>query len=179
MRRRAPAPRAQVPALVAAVLLIPLAAGADPSLIDLYEGLHGDAAPAPQTQAPPATAAARAVAVRVRGITGEDGSIRVFVYDDAAAWAAYDYTRAVGYARVATAAGSVEIEVAVAGSGPWAAFAFHDADDDGVFDTERRAPLEAYGHSGATNPYFPPGFETAARAAGPLLIDLTYPPRRR
>lgn len=162
-----------------AVMSATALAGED--LLDLFDGVEAAAEappPVPTTTDPRARALLEALAlvtVHVDGVRDDRGVVRVLLYDDADAYVAGDAARAVGYAEVPAAAGRLDISLRAAGSPPYAAFAFHDANADEILDGGAQ-PREGYGFSGGVD-WFQPPFARAARITVEGTVRLLYPER--
>lgn len=113
------------------------------------------------------------VTLRVEGVRNARGLVHVLLYDDAVAYRNGDVDRAVGYAVASALKGEVEMQLHAAGSGPYAAFAYHDEDGDESFGQLRGRPTEGFGFSGGVD-YFQPTFERAATVTGAGRVRLLY-----
>ena len=116
--------------------------------------------------------------LRIAGIANRRGKIIVLVFDDAGAFASYDYTAAAGYTEVSAARGAIETSIAVSGVGPYAIFLFHDANGDAELNLIGGRPVEGYGHSGSVDPYARPSFEHAAFDSRNVTVRVIYLPKR-
>lgn len=102
----------------------------------------------------------------------------MLVFNDAHAFATYDYTAVVGYVEVAAKMGSIETRVPVFGVGPYAIFLYHDANADAELNMKGGRPLEGYGYSGGIDPYAAPSFEHAAIVSRQATVRVVYLPNR-
>ncbi|MEQ9059676.1 MAG: DUF2141 domain-containing protein [Gammaproteobacteria bacterium] len=151
-------------------------------LLELFEGVERERATTQHEPAPLRDPRAEAllealalVSVTIDGVRDARGSVRVLAFADAAAWDAFDLAQASGYGTAPAQAGSVTITLRAADAGPYAVFAFHDADDDEELDRRAGRPHEGYGYSGAIDPWLPPPFARAATVGTDGHVRLNYP----
>lgn len=173
--------------LAAALLVAGLTAAAAPAndLLELYGGVEAAAdrppgVPAARTST--ATSGGRwttTVRLEITGTRNADGSVHVLLFDDAAAYQRLDAGAAAAYLRLPAADAAAVAALEAIGEAPYAAFVFHDENDNAVFDRDGARPREGYGYSGAVEPYMPPPFSTAASIRDEAKIRLHYLPDRR
>ncbi|MEM8813745.1 MAG: DUF2141 domain-containing protein [Pseudomonadota bacterium] len=118
--------------------------------------------------------ASEPLTVMLSGIEDRGGKLIVIVFDDQAAYRAYDPMRAAGYAEQDATVGSMSFTFNDLVTGPYAIAAFHDENGNNDLDMDGGLPKEGYGISGAGNPYEKPSFENAAVDGGVVLIPLHY-----
>ena len=120
----------------------------------------------------------RRIRLAVDGVSGKKGKINVLVFNDADAFARYDFLSAAGLTELDAVRGSVELEVVVKGIGPYAVFIHHDENNNKQVDMSNGKPLEGVGYSGWIDPYRVPSFEESAIVEEfsdkPTRIRLTY-----
>lgn len=112
--------------------------------------------------------------VEITGVRNNKGTVIVLVFDDAVAFAAYDYERAVAFAEIAAATGTVLAEFSDLGRGQYAVTLFHDENGDDDFNTDGMYPLEGYGTSGASGAYDEPTFDEASVDADRISVRMQY-----
>lgn len=121
-----------------------------------------------------AAAVPAALQVTINGVRNDSGKILVFVFDTKAAYDAYDYTQAVGYAELDASTEPITHTFADLTDGPYAIGLFHDENANQDFDMQGQLPTEGYGTSGASNAYDEPSFRKASVEAGPVSIQVHY-----
>lgn len=156
---------------VVLALGVPATGAADDDLVELFDAL-GSPAPAASASAPP-SARGSTVRVAVEGVRDGRGLVRVLLYDDAEAYTSGDAARAVGYGDAPAAVGRVDVAVSAQGPGPYAAFAYHDANGDDAFERVGGRPAEGYGFSGGVD-YLQPPFARAAKVTAAGSVRLLY-----
>ena len=119
-------------------------------------------------------ASPRQIRVTIDGISNGGGKLNVVAYDDASAFAQHDFLAAAGLAETAAQRGSVELELTVKGTGPYALFVHHDEDNDKHVDMSNGKPLEGVGYSGWIDPYRAPSFDESAIVENSARVRLTY-----
>lgn len=112
--------------------------------------------------------------VTIEGVRSNAGKVLVFVFDNKAAYDAYDYTQAVGYAELDASTGPITYRFPDLTSGPYAIGLFHDENSNQNFDMQGEYPAEGYGTSRATSAYDDPSFSKASVEAGPVTIQVHY-----
>ena len=116
----------------------------------------------------------KALKVTVSGVRNSDGKVIVLVFDSAAAYDAYDYERAVGYAELTASSRHVSHVFSDLSDGPFAVVAIHDENENYDLDLVDGYPSEGYGTSRATSPYDELSFQQAAVAAGAVELKIHY-----
>ncbi|MGR8918319.1 MAG: DUF2141 domain-containing protein [Gammaproteobacteria bacterium] len=148
--------------LLALLLAAAAAAGAaDSDLLELFDELADGSS-------------SHGVTLHVDGVRNDRGRIIVIVFDNAGAYAALDHSRAVGFAEVAAAPGRVVASFPHLYGGPYAVFAFHDANADYVFDADGGRPVEGFAYSGARDASAVPTFAQAAVVADGSVLSINY-----
>lgn len=155
-------------AMIVSVILIVTngALLAEDNLIDLFGDVTDDSlteqAPAATTQFDDLRDDVTELVIEVSGVSNANGVVRVFAYDSQAGFKRVDPRLAIGYGDAPAARGTVEVRVKSVGSVPYAILAFHDENNDELFNTRGPRPSEGYGFSGAIEPFVPPPFSKAA-----------------
>ena len=116
--------------------------------------------------------------LNIHRVRNDKGAVSILIYDDANAFARGDYTRAVGYAEVKAASGTVRAEFPDLTGGPYAVFVFHDENGDSDFAMRGQYPEEGYGHSNSRGAFEAPPFGVAAVPPGTVEIRMHYIPPR-
>lgn len=112
--------------------------------------------------------------VIIDGVRNCTGSVLVLVFDDAAAYKAYNYERAVGFAELEASEGKLSRNFPNLTAGPYAVVVFHDENGNQDLDMESGYPLEGYGTSGADGPYDEPSFQKASTLPGEATVKMHY-----
>ena len=112
--------------------------------------------------------------ITIEGARNAQGTVFILVFDDKSAYAAYDYTQAVGVAQLPASTSSMSHTFEDLTTGPYAIGIFHDENNNEDFDMSEGYPLEGYGTSRAKGPYDDPSFKEASVMNGPVTIKLHY-----
>lgn len=160
--------------LVAALLLLPNYGAAnddfdsDLDMLIEREAYYGNT----HSEAP------RTIELVINGVSGAKGKINVLVFNDAGAFARYDFLAAAGLAELDAVRGSTALEVTVKGTGPYAVFIHHDENNNKQVEQSNGKPLEGVGYSGWVEPYRAPSFDESAIVEAlsdtPTRIRMTY-----
>ncbi len=136
--------------------------------------------PAPAAAAPiePAAAAVAGLELTVADVRSSEGRVIVLVFDQAVAYAQLDYDGAAAYAEQPAQPGQMRFVFEDLAGGPYAIFAFHDANGDYDLEMDGPYPLEGYGGTGMARWHDDPSFAQAATARGEAEIRLHYLERR-
>ncbi len=122
---------------------------------------------------PNPAAAGESLTVALSGLRNGNGMVHVALFDDPAAFAAYDWDRALDIRSVSASAAS-SVAFSGLGAGPFAVSVHHDENGDGNFDMTGAYPLEGYGTSRATSAYDEPGFDEASVEPGDVAVQVFY-----
>lgn len=117
---------------------------------------------------------AEGVSVIVTKVRNDQGKILIAVFDDADAFAEYDYDRAVGYVELPAEKGRVEARFPYLTGGPYAVSLFHDENGDYDFNMRGSTPLEGYGTSGARDAFHEPSFTVASTKKRRIPVKMYY-----
>lgn len=134
----------------------------------IAEAVNVEPAPDPT---PPAR---KSLKVTVSGISHAQGNIIILVFNDAKAYAAYDYTQAVGYKEIPAQEGALSVTFPELTDGPYIITSFHDENGDQDFNLRNGYPVEGYGTSGAKDPYDDVTFKQGAVMAGDVTVKMYY-----
>ena len=166
--------------LVGFVLLLAsaLAPAAEDSLLDLYNETQKPvrAAPAAPGQTPEFLLPTE-VTLEVRGVSSDEGKVVVVLFDNDITFRAMGGGDAVGFIEAPAKRGTLALTIQAIGDAPYAAFVYHDKNEDSQLNMDRGIPTEGYGYSGAVDPYRPPRYEQAAIIETEGVVRLTYIPR--
>ena len=119
--------------------------------------------------------AAGGVSLTVEGVKSGKGNIIAIVFDNAAAYKAFDLEKAVDLAEIPARKGHVQHHFKDLTKGQYAIFVFHDENGDEDLGMSWGQPVEGLGLSGDTGKNEDPSFKQAAVAPGPVSIKLHYP----
>ena len=131
-------------------------------------------------QAPPRStldesrSSASALTLVVEGIRSAEGKVLVMVFDQEAAYAAYDYSKAAGYQEANAKQASLRFDFPSLTNGPYAIFVMHDENNDLQLNEVDGYPIEGFASSGASGKYDEPSFKQAAVAEGNYKLQLIY-----
>ena len=114
------------------------------------------------------------LSLTVANIRNDRGKIIILVFDNAAAYAVYDYEKAAGYGELKATPGSLSYAFPQLDQGPYAVFVFHDENEDYEFHMEQGYPREGYGTSRAKGPYDELNFEEASVGAEHVKVVMHY-----
>ena len=120
------------------------------------------------------SAADTALIVDLNPVISSEGRVIVMVFDDADAYGAFDYQRAADFAERRAEPGEMRFVFDDLIAGPYAVFAFHDADGDYDLTMDGAVPLEGFGGTGMVDWRHEPSFAEAQIAAGETRITLHY-----
>lgn len=130
-------------------------------------------ATAPAVSAAPKASAA-SLSVALEDVRNDQGKVIVLIFDDWAAYAAFDFAQAAGYREVDAAGGRLQMDFPDLDAGPYAVFAFHDENGNQDLDMDGQIPLEGYSVSGDGALYDEPTFDQAAVPAGRISMRMLY-----
>ncbi|WP_299356766.1 DUF2141 domain-containing protein [uncultured Shimia sp.] len=122
----------------------------------------------------PGLAAAEGLALTVEGLRNGKGKVMVVVFDNAAAYNAFDYMNAVDYAEIPARKGQVTHHFKTMTKGPYAIVLFHDENNDDDLNYTDTHLLEGLGASGAPNPEDEPTFGQASVFPGKVTVHVHY-----
>ncbi len=164
--------------LIAVLLAAMRVSAQEESLIDLYSETEKPVRAAPVAPgATPDFLLPTEVEFEVQGVARAKGKIVIVLFDNAVAFGSMGGTDAVGFAEVPAEKGTVRTTLQAIGDPPYAAFVYHDQNDDRQLNIDRGVPTEGYGYSGSVDPYRPPRYEQAAIIEHRGSVRLTYIPR--
>ena len=115
--------------------------------------------------------------VNIDQVRNDKGTIWILVFDNEAAYDAYDFEKVISYKAVKPAEGDNQAKFPELTKGPYAIGIFHDENNNDDFDMARNGyPLEGYGTSGADTAYSEPDFkEASVMPDKPVHVRLFYP----
>ena len=126
---------------------------------------------AAETTPPPV---APGVTLTIDGVRSDTGEIIVMVFDEEAAYTAYDHTKTAELREVSAATGTMKVSFEKLTTGPYAIVLFHDENGDDDLNMKYGIPLEGYGTSGAKGIYDDPGFQQALVTPGNVTVQMYY-----
>ena len=115
-----------------------------------------------------------ALEVTVTGARNANGRIIVLVFDTAAAYDAYDYERAAGYAELVAQTAPVTHTFSGLSADAHAVVLFHDENENYDLDVVEGYPAEGYGTSNADSAYEELNFQQAVVEAGSVSVKIHY-----
>lgn len=124
--------------------------------------------------APSKSASGAHLTVSIDGIRNTKGKIYVMVFDNAAAFASYDYQRTVGFAELPASVQRVATEFPDLSGKAYAISVFHDENGNQQFDMSGGYPTEGYGTSRAKSAYDDLEFHQARVKPGPIRVKIFY-----
>lgn len=134
-----------------------------------------EAAPTPdEVEAVQSADTAKTMPVTISGIRNNSGNIYVVLFDNKAAYDAYDVERAADLKVVSAKSGSVSIEFTGLSDSPYVVSVFHDENGNQDFDMAGGHPAEGYGTTRASGPYDELSFSQASVPAAPAAVTMYY-----
>jgi len=130
--------------------------------------------PNSEIAAPSKTTSGTPLTVSINGSRNTKGKIYVLVFDNAAAFATYDYERAVGFAELPASTQRVTTKFPDLTGKAYAISVFHDENGNERFDMNGDYPTEGYGTSRAQSAYDDLKFHQASVRPGPIGVKLFY-----
>jgi len=112
--------------------------------------------------------------VQLRDVRAGKGDLIVLVFDDPAAFGAYDADKAAALAAQPASAPSPSFSFPDLTGGPFAVAIVHDENGNGDLDMDGSVPTEGYGLSGARDAYDEPDFSRAAQAGSEIEVRMHY-----
>ncbi len=112
--------------------------------------------------------------VAVNGIRNDNGKVYIAVFDNADAFASFDYKRAAGFKELSPSNGRLSASFPDLTGNAYAVSVFHDENGNERFDMSGRYPTEGYGTSRAKNAYDDLKYHQAAVRTGPITIKMHY-----
>lgn len=123
----------------------------------------------PQTEIPD-----RDLKVTINGARNANGTVIVLVFDNEAAYDAYDYEKAVAYAELAASTEPITHTFSGLTSYVNAVVLIHDENDNYDLDMVDGYPVEGYGTSKAKTAYDELSFSQAAVGLGAISVKVHY-----
>lgn len=114
------------------------------------------------------------LSITLNGVRNAKGKLYVMVFDNADAFASYDYERAVDIAVLPAVTESVVTKFPQLSERAFAVVVFHDENNNQQFDIRDEYPVEGYGTSNAINAYETLNFHEARIRPGPISIEMFY-----
>ena len=150
---------------------------AQESLLDLYSNTQNTPPPsARHSQNESQLYEVYQIEIEVIGVSNNRGVIHVSLFDQEDSFVSMSPQGIVGYIRIEAKKGKVKGSITAVGEPPYAAFVYHDENNDEQLNIRAGRPQEGYGYSGALDPYRPPRFEKAAIVNEIGTVRLTYLP---
>lgn len=140
----------------------------------LVAPMPASAAPTVPEAAPPAERMPNSLHVTLTGARNASGKIIVLVFENAAAFSAYDHEQAVGYAELDASTAPMTYSFEDLVEGPYAVAIIHDENGNYDLDMAEGYPVEGYGTSHASSPYDQLNFEQASVAPTAITVRLHY-----
>ena len=116
----------------------------------------------------------RELKVTVTGARSTNGKIIVLVFDEAAAYNAYDYENAVGYAELAASTAPITHTFSGLTADAHAVVLIHDENENYNLDLVEGYPIEGYGTSNADSAYDELSFRQAMVEPGSVSVKIRY-----
>ena len=114
------------------------------------------------------------LSVSINGARNTKGKIYVMVFDNAAAFASYDYRRAAGFAELPASTQRITTNFPHLTGEAYAVSVFHDENGNQEFDMSGSYPTEGYGTSRAISAYDDLKFHQASVKSGPVAVKIFY-----
>lgn len=114
------------------------------------------------------------LSLEIVDVRNEQGNVLITVFDVEAAYESYDYELALAYRIVPAQPGTIRVHFPRLTNGPYAVSLFHDENGDYDLNFDGLNPLEGYGTSGASDPYYEPTFEQASVWPGQVTVEMHY-----
>lgn len=112
--------------------------------------------------------------VTVTGVRNTNGKIVILAFDNAAAYDAYDYENAAGYAELPAATTPIRHTFTGLSPDQVAVVLIHDENENYHLDMVEGYPIEGYGTSNANSPYDELSFQQAAIKTGSISVKIHY-----
>ncbi len=112
--------------------------------------------------------------VSINGVRNSKGKIYIMVFDNAAAYASYDYQQAVGFAELPASTRRITTKFPDLADKAYAVSVFHDENGNQQFDMQGDYPAEGYGTSLAKSAYDNLKFHQAIVGPGPIGVRIFY-----
>ncbi|MEM7327508.1 MAG: DUF2141 domain-containing protein [Pseudomonadota bacterium] len=112
--------------------------------------------------------------ITVTGARNTNGRIIILVFDKAAAYDAYDYENAAGYAELDAQTAPMTHTFSGLSADAHAVILFHDENENYDLDLVEGYPVEGYGTSNATSAYDELSFQQAVVEPGSISVKIHY-----
>lgn len=112
--------------------------------------------------------------VTVTGARNTNGRIIILVFDTAAAYDAYDFENAAGYAELAAQTGPITHTFSGLSADGHAVVLFHDENENYDLDLMEGYPVEGYGTSNAKSAFDELSFQQAIVEPGIVSVKIHY-----
>ena len=111
--------------------------------------------------------------VWIQGMRSSQGSVRIAIYDDAAAFQARDVSRAFAAFQSRATAGRMGITIHDLPAGKYAVAVHHDEDGNGKMNKGMILPTEGFGFSNGASCFGIPSFQDASVVVGTENLTVT------